>query len=128
MFFFFANLSLKITNLHPFPLFSFSIKWFFHKNLGFKFVFRDFVFILLRRLVVLSRYDGFLFVVFLQRLIMCERFRRLNIFDQTKTKTTNQIMVVNMLHNWSHMYSSHYSTIKCVGFELIHYANNLNII
>ena len=97
-------------------------------NLGFKFVFRDFVFILLWCLVVSSQYDGLLFIVFLQHLIMCERFRQLNIFDQTKTKTTNQITVVNMLHNWSHTYSSHYSNIKCVGFELIHYANNLNIV
>ena len=37
-------------------------------------------------------------------------------------------MVVNMLHSWSHRYSNHksninyvYSTIKYVGFELIHY-------
>ena len=35
-------------------------------------------------------------------------------------------MIVNMLHNLSHMYFSHYNIIKCIGLELIHYAINLN--
>ena len=47
------------------------------------------------------------------------------IFD--RTKTINQIIVVNMLQNLSHMYSSHYMIIKCVGFKSIHYTINLNI-
>ena len=40
-----------------------------------------------------------------------------------------------MLQNWNHRYSSHNSNIKCVGstiiyigFELIHYAINLDIV
>ena len=33
-----------------------------------------------------------------------------------------QSMIVYMLENLSHRYSSHNSNIKCVGFELIHYA------
>ena len=50
-------------------------------------------------------------------------------------QTTNHIqsdrdnklnMVVNMLHNWSRWYFSHYRIIKCVGFELMHYDINLN--
>ena len=39
-----------------------------------------------------------------------------------------------MLHNWNHRYSNHNSnikrvdsTIKCIGFDLIHYAINLNV-
>ena len=44
-------------------------------------------------------------------------------------------MVVNMLQNWSHRYSSHKSNIKCVGliikcidFESIHYTINLDVV
>ena len=50
-----------------------------------------------------------------------------NIFDQTEI--TNHIIVVRMLQNWSdHTYLSHYSIIKYVGFELIYYTINLNIV
>ena len=42
-------------------------------------------------------------------------------------------IVVNMLQNWSNMYSNHSSNIKCVGttikyidFESIHYTLNLD--
>ena len=35
-------------------------------------------------------------------------------------------MIVNMLQNLSHMYSSHYRIIKYVSFKPIHYAINLN--
>ena len=38
-----------------------------------------------------------------------------------------QIMVSNMLKNWSHGYSSHY-IIKFIGFILIYYVINLNIV
>ena len=44
-------------------------------------------------------------------------------------------MIVNMLQNLNNRYSSHDSkikyigsTIKCIGFELIRYAINLNVI
>ena len=47
------------------------------------------------------------------------------IFD--RTKIINQIIVVNMLYNWSHLYSSHYMIIKYIGFKSIHYTINLNI-
>ena len=36
-------------------------------------------------------------------------------------------MVVNMLQNLSHRYSSHYRIIKCACFELIYYVINLLI-
>ena len=60
---------------------------------------------------------------------VCSMIRFLDgqsVFDQTNI--TNQIMVVNMLQNLSNMYSSHYRAIKCVGFEPIHYANNLYVV
>ena len=38
-----------------------------------------------------------------------------------------QIMVVSMLKNWSRKYSNHY-IIKFVGFILIYYAVNLDIV
>ena len=44
-----------------------------------------------------------------------------------KTKTINQIMVVNMVQNWSHTYYSHYKVIKCIGFEPIHHVINLGV-
>ena len=31
------------------------------------------------------------------------------------------------MQDWSHMYSSHHKMIKCVGFESIHYAINLDV-
>ena len=40
--------------------------------------------------------------------------------------TSSQIMVVNMLQNFSHMYYSYHRIIKCVGFKPIHCAINLN--
>ena len=36
-------------------------------------------------------------------------------------------MVVNMLQNLSHMYSSHHRIINYVGLKLIHYAINLDV-
>ena len=48
-----------------------------------------------------------------------------NIFDQTET---TKIMVVGMLQNLSHRYSSHYSITKFVGFEPIYYAINLSVV
>ena len=42
-------------------------------------------------------------------------------------KTTSQIIVINMLENYSHMYSSHHKIIKYVGFKSIHCAINLNV-
>ena len=40
----------------------------------------------------------------------------------------NQIMIVNVLWNWNHIYFSDNSDIKCVGFELIYYTTNLNVV
>ena len=44
-------------------------------------------------------------------------------------------MVVNILHNWSHIYFSYNSDIKCVGstikciiLEPIYYTINLNVV
>ena len=39
----------------------------------------------------------------------------------------HQIVVVNMLQNFNHRYSSHYKIIKYVGFLSIIYAINLNV-
>ena len=36
-------------------------------------------------------------------------------------------MIVNMLQNLSHMYSSHFKIIKCVSFKPIHYVINLDV-
>ena len=47
----------------------------------------------------------------------------------------NKSMIINMLHNWNNLYCNHNSnikcvasTIKCIGFELIYYAVNLDIV
>ena len=45
-----------------------------------------------------------------------------NIFDQIET--TNQIIVISMLQNYSHMYSNHNSIIKIVSFKSIYYVIN----
>ena len=37
-------------------------------------------------------------------------------------------MVVNMLHNFSHLYHNHYRILKYVGFELIHYVINSDVV
>ena len=51
-----------------------------------------------------------------------------NLNDKTYSiKTSNQIMIVNMLYNLSHIYSSHYRIIKYIDFKLIHYAINLDV-
>ena len=42
-------------------------------------------------------------------------------------KTSNGIMIINILQNWSHMYSSHHRIIKCVDFKLIYCAINLDV-
>ena len=56
--------------------------------------------------------------------VVCGRFKRQSILDQTDT--INQIMIINMLQKLSYRYSSHYKIIKCVSFESIHYVINLN--
>ena len=55
-----------------------------------------------------------------------------SIFDQQQEI---KLIVVNMLQNLNHKYFSNNrnikyvgSTIKCIGFELIHHAINLNVI
>ena len=48
---------------------------------------------------------------------------RQNIFDQTWI--INQIIIINILHNKSHIYYNHYSIIKFIVFELIYYVINL---
>ena len=57
---------------------------------------------------------------------MCGQFKRQSIFDQIET--INQIIVINLLQNWNHMYYNHCSTIKCVGFKPIHYTINVDIV
>ena len=47
---------------------------------------------------------------------------------QSISDQRNQINSHQYLQNWSRRYSSHNSNIKCVGFESIHYAINLNVI
>ena len=37
-------------------------------------------------------------------------------------------MVINMLQNLSHRYSSHNSNIKCVDLSRFHYIINLNVV
>ena len=49
-----------------------------------------------------------------------------NIFDQIKT--TNQIIVINMLQNYSHIYFNHNSIIKIVSFKSIYYIINLDTV
>ena len=49
-----------------------------------------------------------------------------SIFDQTKI--TNQIMVFSMLNNLSLMNYNQYNIIKFIGFKLIYYVINLDII
>ena len=48
------------------------------------------------------------------------------IFDQTET--TNQIMIVNTLQNWSFRYFSHYNIIKFVSFKPNYYIINLSVV
>ena len=43
-----------------------------------------------------------------------------------KYKQQIQIMIVNILQNWSHRYYNHYSAIKCVDFEPIHNTINMD--
>ena len=69
-------------------------------------------------------YDVVLFVVLLQCFIC------VGVIQTSKANLISrryQIMVVNMLKNWSCRYSSHYF-IKFVGFLLIYYAINLDIV
>ena len=49
-----------------------------------------------------------------------------SIFHQTKI--TNQIMVFSMLNNLSFMNYNQYNIIKFIGFKLIYYVINLDII
>ena len=42
----------------------------------------------------------------------------------TKQRQQNYIMVVSMLQNYSHIYSSYYSIIKIIDFEPIYYVIN----
>ena len=55
-----------------------------------------------------------------------------SIYDQ---RQEIKLMVVNMLQNWNNRYSSNNSnikyigsTIKCIAFESIHYAINLDVV
>ena len=64
----------------------------------------------------------------MRRLFVYGRFRQDKHIRSYKNNK-NQIMIVKMLQNYSHKYSSHYSIIiKCINFEHIHYGINLNII
>ena len=70
--------------------------------------------------------------------LWCDTYLCLGDLDEQSISDQRQeikSLVVNILQNWSHRYSSHNSnikcvgsTIKCTGFESIHYAINLNIV
>ena len=77
-------------------------------------------------MVVSSLYDGLIFRHLMAKLSNIWVIQTIkHIRSDIKT---NQIMIVNMLQNWSHMYSSHYMIIKYVSFKPIHYVINLNIV
>ena len=49
--------------------------------------------------------------------------------DKTDSiKTLNQLIIVNILYNLSHMYYSHHIIIKYIGFKPIYYAINSYIV
>ena len=56
-------------------------------------------------------------------LFLCGRFRRVKYIQPNRDKK-NHIMVVSMLQNYSHIYSSYYSIIKIIDFEPIYYTIN----
>ena len=64
------------------------------------------------------------FVILLRRFIFVEVIQ---IGKKDSISRIYQIMVVNMLNNWSCIYYSHYIIIF-VGFLLIYYVINLNIV
>ena len=66
-------------------------------------------------------YDMMVFVVLLRRFIFMEAIQTCEI---DLISQIYQIMIVNMLKNLNHRYSSHY-IIKFVGFMLIYYAGLL---
>ena len=79
-------------------------------------------------------------VVLVRRVIVVVLVRRvICVSDPNKQSISNQQQeikstVINMLENWNSRYFSHNNNIKCVGstikyigFELIHYAVNLNV-
>ena len=62
--------------------------------------------------------------------VLLPHFIRVRVIQTSKADLISrkyQIMVVNMLKNWSYRYSSHYF-IKFVGFIPIYYTINLNIV
>ena len=65
-----------------------------------------------------------LFVVLLQHFI---RVRAIQISKTDLISQIYQIIVVSMLKKWGYIYYSHYF-IKFVGFMLIYYAINLDIV
>ena len=69
-------------------------------------------------------YDMMLFVILLSYFI-CVEMIHTSKADSISRKY--QIMVINMLKNYSRKYYSHY-IIKFVGFILIYYVINLNIV
>ena len=46
---------------------------------------------------VLSWYDGLFFVILLSHLLMCERFKRQSIFDQTENRKSNYVISVILI-------------------------------
>ena len=64
------------------------------------------------------------FVILLRRFIFMEAIQ---IGKTDSISRIYQIMVVNILNNWSCIYYSHYIIIF-VGFMMIYYAINLNIV
>ena len=64
------------------------------------------------------------FVILLKRFIFVEAIQ---IGKTDSISRIYQIMVVSILNNWSCIYYSHY-IIRFVGFMLIYYVINLNIV
>ena len=64
------------------------------------------------------------FVILLQHFIFVEAIQ---IGKADSISRIYQIMVVSILNNWSYIYYSHY-IIRFVGFMLIYYVINLNIV
>ena len=81
-------------------------------------------FVVLSTLGLSSFIDMVLFIVLLQCFI-CLGAIQTNKVDLINKRY--QIMIVNILKNWSCKYFSHYF-IKFVGFMLIYYVINLNIV
>ena len=76
---------------------------------------------------VSSSYNGFFFHCLIAIFYLCVGdLDKQNIFDQTDT--TNQILIVSMLHKLTHNYFSHHNIIKFEYFDIIYYVINLGVV